>query len=54
MTLFNKTFLTGQGFVTIQKIQDAEDLNGALLYLLSDTNQYMTGQNLIVDDGFGL
>lgn len=32
----------------------AEDLNGALLFLLSDASKYVTGQNLIVDDGFGL
>lgn len=33
---------------------DAEDLNGALLYLLSDVSKYVTGQNLVVDDGFCL
>lgn len=31
-----------------------EDLTGALIYLLSDESRYMTGQNLIVDDGFSL
>ena len=31
-----------------------EDLLGALLFLLSDESKYMTGQNLIVDDGFSL
>ncbi|MBK6908541.1 MAG: SDR family oxidoreductase [Rhodocyclaceae bacterium] len=30
------------------------DLVGALLFLLSDQSQFMTGQNLIVDDGFSL
>lgn len=30
------------------------DIVGALLFLLSDGSQYMTGQNLIVDDGFSL
>ena len=31
-----------------------QDLQGALLFLLSDDSRYMTGQNLIVDDGFSL
>ncbi len=30
------------------------DIVGALLFLLSDGSKYMTGQNLIVDDGFSL
>ena len=29
-----------------------QDLNGTLLYLLSDASQYVTGQNIVVDDGF--
>jgi len=33
---------------------DANDLNGTLLYLLSDMAAYVNGQNLIVDDGFSL
>lgn len=33
---------------------DAEDLNGTLLYLLSDASKYVTGQNLVVDDGFSI
>ena len=31
---------------------DKNDLNGTLLYLLSDSSQYVNGQNIIVDDGF--
>ena len=31
-----------------------QDLNGTLLYLLSDMSQYVNGQNVIVDDGFTL
>lgn len=30
------------------------DVVGALVFLLSDQSQFMTGQNLIVDDGFSL
>lgn len=30
------------------------DLNGSLIYLLSDMSKHMNGQNLIVDDGFSL
>lgn len=31
-----------------------KDVSGSLLYLLSDASLYVTGQNLIVDDGFSL
>jgi NAD(P)-dependent dehydrogenase (short-subunit alcohol dehydrogenase family) len=31
-----------------------EDLNGALLFLLSGASKHVNGQNLIVDDGFSL
>jgi NAD(P)-dependent dehydrogenase (short-subunit alcohol dehydrogenase family) len=31
-----------------------DDLTGALLFLLSDQSRYVTGQNIIVDDGFSL
>jgi NAD(P)-dependent dehydrogenase (short-subunit alcohol dehydrogenase family) len=33
---------------------DPTDLAGALVFLLSDASQFMTGQNLIIDDGFSL
>ncbi len=33
---------------------EAQDIAGTLVYLLSDASRYMTGQNLIVDDGFSL
>jgi len=31
-----------------------DDVTGALLFLLSDETRFVTGQNLIVDDGFSL
>jgi NAD(P)-dependent dehydrogenase (short-subunit alcohol dehydrogenase family) len=33
---------------------DAKDLVSALIFLLSDESRFMTGQNLIIDDGFSL
>ena len=33
---------------------EAKDIEGTLLFLLSDLSQYINGQNIIVDDGFGL
>ena len=33
---------------------DANDLVGTLLFLLSDESRYITGQNLLIDDGFSL
>ena len=33
---------------------DSEDIVGTALYLLSDQSRYITGQNIIVDDGWSL
>lgn len=33
---------------------DKNDLQGTLIYLLSDMSRYVNGQNIIVDDGFSL
>jgi len=33
---------------------DPKDICGTLLFLLSDASQFMTGQNLLVDDGFSI
>lgn len=33
---------------------DKSDLQGTLIYLLSDMSKYVNGQNIVVDDGFSL
>ncbi len=33
---------------------DADDLVGAMMFLLSDQSRYITGQNIIIDDGWSL
>jgi NAD(P)-dependent dehydrogenase (short-subunit alcohol dehydrogenase family) len=33
---------------------DKSDINGTLVYLLSDLSQFVNGQNIVVDDGFTL
>nr|WP_321266999.1 oxidoreductase [uncultured Sulfurimonas sp.] len=33
---------------------DNSDINGTLVYLLSDMSRYVNGQNIVVDDGFTL
>ena len=33
---------------------NADDLTGGLVFLLSDHARYVTGQNLVIDDGFSL
>lgn len=33
---------------------DADDLTGGLVFLLSDHARFVTGQNLVIDDGFSL
>jgi NAD(P)-dependent dehydrogenase (short-subunit alcohol dehydrogenase family) len=35
-------------------ILNAKDLNGTLVFLLSDMSNYLNGQNIIVDDGYCL
>ena len=33
---------------------DKSDINGTLIYLLSDLSEFVNGQNIVVDDGFTL
>lgn len=38
----------------IKGMLDPKDICGSLLFLLSDSSQFITGQNLVIDDGFSL
>jgi NAD(P)-dependent dehydrogenase (short-subunit alcohol dehydrogenase family) len=49
------SFLDGyNGYCASKGMLLPSDVVGALLFLLSDQSQFMTAQNLIVDDGFSL
>jgi len=51
----NKTFLKQYENLCLNKgMLDKRDLEGTLIYLLSDMSKYLNGQNIIVDDGFSL
>jgi len=56
--LFDKqpiTFLESyKSFCLNKGMLDKSDINGTLVYLLSDLSQFVNGQNIIVDDGFTL
>lgn len=39
---------------TSKGMLDSQDINGALLFLLSDMSKYINGQVIVVDDGWGL
>jgi NAD(P)-dependent dehydrogenase (short-subunit alcohol dehydrogenase family) len=49
----HKTFLNAYNAQCSNKgMLNPEDLSGALVFLVSDSSQYVNGQNIIVDDGF--
>jgi NAD(P)-dependent dehydrogenase (short-subunit alcohol dehydrogenase family) len=51
----SESFLKGYlAFSGVKGMLDSKDIVGALMFLLSKESQYVTGQNLIVDDGFSL
>jgi len=33
---------------------DKKDINGTLVFLLSDMSTYVNGQNIVIDDGFSV
>lgn len=43
-----------KGFCLSKGMLDRRDINGTLLYLLSDISRHVNGQNIVVDDGFTL
>ena len=38
----------------VKGMLDPQDIIGVLVFLLSDTSQYINGQNMIIDDGFSV
>ena len=50
-----KEFLNKHNQLCLSKgMLDSKDLNGSLIFLLSNMSSYLNGQNIIVDDGFTL
>ncbi|RCS57429.1 oxidoreductase [Parvibium lacunae] len=50
-----ETFLKNyRNYCSNKGMLDRSDLVGTLLFLLSDASLYLTGQNIVVDDGFSL
>lgn len=48
-------FVEKYNFHSLSKgMLSSEDINGALLFLLSDQSKFINGQNIVVDDGFSL
>lgn len=43
-----------EGKTPLQRMATEEDFKGAVCYLASDLSAYVTGQNIIVDGGFGV
>ena len=41
-------------YTALKRMANKKDLEGIINYLLSDSSNYMTGQNLIIDGGWTL
>ena len=51
----DEKFLTSYDHHCVSKgLLDAQDVSGAIVFLLSDNARHVVGQNLIVDDGFSI
>jgi len=49
----SKEFLTNYNNLTpLKRMANAEDYQGAILYMMSDASKYMTGANMVVDGGW--
>jgi NAD(P)-dependent dehydrogenase (short-subunit alcohol dehydrogenase family) len=42
------------GHALSKRMLDPQEVSGTLLYLLSDLSAYVSGQNIVVDDGWSL
>jgi len=50
-----KNFISSySSFCSKKGLLDPQDISNLILFLLSDTSKYITGQNLVIDDGFSL
>ena len=50
--LSEKELIKLQNEIPIKRLADVSDISKTAVYLVSDLNQYITGQNIIVDGGF--